>query len=583
MGLLRRYRWFAAAAGITLAYALVSLMAHKSAGLTAFGDLAVLLLFLAASAATLANAFRTSGQECSFWVLMTVGLFLWTCNQAGWAWFELVLRRSMPDPYFLDVILFFHLVPMIGAVAWRPDLVKAKGRLHFSSLSFLMLLGWWLFLYAFLVVPYQYVALNLDFYHVYYDRLYLMENLLLLSALAFAVLTSSGGWRRFYLHLLGADAIYCIGAPFLNLAVANDTYYSGSLYDLALVVTAGWIAAASLSASQWGLKTSPPLMRPSWGKVAFRLAMLTILSLPALGLWEVSFDRSPLSSRTFRLFTVLTAMLVLGIFVFLRQYMQDQTLIGILQESRQSYDSQMRLQKQLVQKEKLASLSTLVAGAAHEINHPLTAIMTYSEQFWASQRLTEEQKALLRKIVNQAQRTRDLVANLLSFAQQSPGEKVLADLNMLLTRAWQMLEPHYPGGKIRVSLSIAPDFPRVRGNANQLFQVLVEIIENAMDALLEAGGGLLEITAQKQGNEAVLQFSDTGPGIREPERVFDPFYTTKPIGKGTGLGLSVSYGVLQDHGGQITCQNKPEGGALFVVRLPAAAEPAAQVAGAAGS
>ena len=98
----------------------------------------------------------------------------------------------------------------------------------------------------------------------------------------------------------------------------------------------------------------------------------------------------------------------------------------------------------------------------------------------------------------------------------------------------------------------------------------VEIIENAMDALEEAGGGSLEDHAQRQGNEAVLQFSDTGPGIREPQRVFDPFYTTKPVGKGTGLGLSAVYGVIQDHDGQITCQNQPEGGALFVVRLPAA-------------
>ena len=87
----------------------------------------------------------------------------------------------------------------------------------------------------------------------------------------------------------------------------------------------------------------------------------------------------------------------------------------------------------------------------------------------------------------------------------------------------------------------------MQGNANQLFQAFVEIIENAMDALEEAGGGSLEITAQRQGSEAVLQFSDTGPGIREPQRVFDPFYTTKPVGKGTGLGLSAVYGVIQDH------------------------------------
>jgi len=146
-----------------------------------------------------------------------------------------------------------------------------------------------------------------------------------------------------------------------------------------------------------------------------------------------------------------------------------------------------------------------------------------------------------------------------------------------------MLELRRPGSNIRIELTIAPNFPEVRGNANQLFQTFIEIIENAMDALADAGGGSLQITAHRLGPDAMLQFSDTGPGIREPERVFDPFYTTKPVGKGTGLGLSAVYGVIRDHNGQITCQNKPEGGALFIIRIPAATEPAPQVASAAAN
>jgi len=319
-----------------------------------------------------------------------------------------------------------------------------------------------------------------------------------------------------------------------------------------------------------------------WKKVVPRLAMLALLSLPVLGVWTVLADKSAAPSRAFRIFTVLAAMLVLGGFVFLRQYFQDQALIALLQQSRSSYEGQKRLQSQLVQKEKLATLGNLVAGAAHEINHPLTAIVSYSEQLWAKEHLTDEQNQLVRKIVNQARRTRDLVADLLRFAQQSPGEKILVDLAVLLQRSTQMLELRHPGGKIRVEVAIAPNFPKVLGNANQLFQAFVEIIDNAMDALEEAGGGTLQIIAHRLGDDAMLQFSDTGPGIKDPLRVFDPFYTTKPVGKGTGLGLSAVYGVIQEHNGQITCQNKPEGGALFIVRIPAAAEPAVQVAGAGG-
>jgi C4-dicarboxylate-specific signal transduction histidine kinase len=445
-----------------------------------------------------------------------------------------------------------------------------------------MLLAWWIFLYAFIVFPHQYVALNVDLYDICYNRLYLLENILLVAVLGLAAWTSSSGWRRLYLHFLAASVVYALGSRLLQWAAGNGTYYSGSLYDVPYIGALAWMAATALSARQWDMQSREMRLHPRWKKVVPRLAMLALLSLPVLGLWTVLFDQSPAPSRVFRISTVLVAMLLLGAFVFLRQYIQDQALMALLQESRQGYESQKRLQSELVQKEKLASLGNLVAGAAHDINHPLTAVLSYSEQLWAKERLTGEQNALLRKIVTQAGRTRDLVADLLSFAQQSPAEKIPVDVTVLLQRAIQMLESRRPSEKIRVSLSLDGDFPRVQGNANQLFQACVEIIENAMDALAEAGGGSLEITAQRQGKDAVLKFSDSGPGIREPQRVFDPFYTTKPVGKGTGLGLSAVYGVIQDHNGQITCQNKREGGALFVVRLPAETKSATIVAGAAG-
>jgi two-component system NtrC family sensor kinase len=129
-----------------------------------------------------------------------------------------------------------------------------------------------------------------------------------------------------------------------------------------------------------------------------------------------------------------------------------------------------------------------------------------------------------------------------------------------------------------VKLSINADFPKVRGNANQLFHAFIEIIENAFDAIQDSSAGAVEIKGILEGSEVVLQFSDNGPGILDPARVFDPFYTTKPVGKGTGLGLSAVYGVVHEHRGQISCQNKPEGGAMFVVRFPAAMETPVQVA-----
>lgn len=580
MSLLGRHRWFVAVTGITLAFSAVSLTAHRSVALAGFSDGLGLLLMLAGLAVSLANFTQRPRQERSFWGLMAFGFGLWAANQAAWTYYESVLRRDVPDPFFFDIVLFFHMVPMIAAVAWRPDLAKKDSAVHLRVLNFFMLLGWWIFLYAFIVFPYEYVAFDVAIYNRYYDRLYAVENGLLLAVLGIAIWSSSRGWRRLYLNFFVPALLYAVNSQFLNRAAANDTYYSGSAYDIPMIATVAWIAAAAWSARRWDLTSMDFRFGARWSHTIPRAAMLAILSLPVLGLWAILFDSSPGVVRSFRVYAVLFGMLLLGACVFLRQYTQDQALMNLLEDSRKGFESQKRLQDQLVQKEKLASLGSLVAGAAQEIDHPLTAIMNSSEQLWSDGELSDQQTGLLRKILTHAKRSRDLVVSLLRFAKHAPGEKALVDLSMLLNRSIQMVQWRYAGDKLQVGVSIDAELPRVWGNVNQLFQAFVEIVENAMDALQEAGGGSLQIKAQRHGQDAVLEFSDNGPGIREPLRVFDPFYTTKPVGKGTGLGLSVAYGVIIDHDGQITCQNKPEGGALFVVRLPVAAETAAAGAGA---
>jgi signal transduction histidine kinase len=575
MSLLQRHRWFLAVGGMTAVYAIVSLTASpRGAGLTAFADLFGLSVMGAAAAIMAFNAVSRPGTGRTFWGLMAFGFALWTFNQAAWTYCEVFRRIEVPDPYFSDIVLFFHVVPMIAAAGWRPHATKKDPAFHLSTVNFLTLLVWWIFLYAFIIVPHQYVVLNPGAYDRNYISLYEVENMLFLVALSFAAFDSKGAWRKLYLHFAAAGALYCAGSQWLDRAVTEHTYYSGSFYDVPLVCSMLWMTAVALAARRWDLKSQPPPEEEKHEAVTPQLATLAILSLPVLGLWSLLVDQSPTPSRIFRLFAVLAAMLILGGSVFLRQYLQDQALIRLLEESFRGYETQQRLQTQLVQKEKLASLGELVGGAAREINPPLAAVMQYSEQLWSQQRLSPEQDAMVRKIVHQAQRTREMVSDLLSFTQQDPGEKALVDVGVLLQRAAQMLEAQHHASRVRIEVLIGSGFPRVRGNANQLFQAFVEIIENSIDAMKGQGGGSLKITAQRHDSDAVLHFSDTGPGIREPQRVFDPFYTTKPVGHGTGLGLSAVYGVVQDHDGQITCQNNPEGGALFILRFPTGVEAA---------
>ncbi len=545
MTLFTRNRWFWLGGAVTLAFAIASLTIPPGHLLTAVSDVTYSLLTLSVAAAMLLNARASQGAARRFLALMGSGYLLWACNLFGWVHYEVLTRTTVPDPWSMDMFLFLHLIPMISALGLRPHRSEAELKFRTGTLDFLLLLVWWVFLYAFVVFPSQYVNVDVAQYDRNYGSLYLVESGVLILMLGIVARRATAGWKRVYVNLMAASTLYALASQAVSVAASNGIYYTGSIYDIPLIAAVCWMAATAASARQWQMEVAPPLQGDKWGTMALRLATLAILSLPALGLWTFLLDRSPATTRTFRLFTVLIAMLVLGGFVFMRQYFQDQTLIRLLENSRRSFEKEQRLQNHLVQREKLASLGQLIAGAAHEIDHPLTAIMDYSEKLWSNQRLTAEQDGLVRKIVHHSHRTRDLIASLLSFAQQSSGEKTMVDIGMLLQRSVQMRELQRHGQKVRIEMALDANLPKVWGDGHQLFQTFVQIVENALDALEESGGGFLRVSAQAQGNEVVVQFSDSGPGIKEPHRVFDPFYTTKPIGKGTGLGLSAVYGVVR--------------------------------------
>jgi len=573
------FRKLGVAAFVVFVFAIAAITCFAPRGfpIIAFGDVSGLILLLLAGGAMLQNAVKEPRHR-AFWGLLSAGCFLWAFNQAGWTWVEVIRRRDIPDPFIGDVILFVHIVPIMAAVALRPHRPLKDRKVLLDALNFSILLVWWVFLYMFIVFPDEYVQLNIHVYSKNYDLLYLLENLVLVFVLGMVASSTPGSWRKIYWNLFIASAIYALGSEMINAAISRNKYYSGGPYDMLLLIAMGWMLWTALLARRIDLAPSPddePASR--WVGVAPRLAMAAILSLPVLGLWTLYTDDGPARLRNFRLLVTLAATLVLGLFVFLKQFLLDRQLIALLDQSRKSFENLQRLQSQLVQKEKLASLGQLIAGAAHEINNPLAAILGYSELL-ASQTPEGEQATVAQKIGQQARRTRDLVADLLSFSQQNPSEKVLVDVSGLVQRALQMHESSAHGRNIRIETTFAPALPKIWGNANQLLQAFIHLTENAIDALSEIGGGVLRVKATQENGGIVVEFSDSGPGMADPQKVFDPFYTTKPIGKGTGLGLSVTYGIVQDHQGQINCQNRPEGGAIFSLRFPIASQ-AASAAG----
>jgi signal transduction histidine kinase len=508
-----------------------------------------------------------------FWSLMAAGAGLWWMNVAGWTWYEVILRREVPDPFAGDVVLFAHVVPFMAAVGLRPDRHREGQKLPLGTLNFLILLIWWMFLYAFLVFPEQYVHTVLKVYSRNYDALYRVENVVLVAGLAATAWHASGAWAAIYRRLFVAAGFYALSSGLIGVASALGRYYSGSLYDVPYVASICWLVLAGLMAG--GIEPSgepAPRWETGWVTLAPRLVMIALLSLPFLAAWAFFFDSSPPQIRHFRLLATLSTAFILGMLLFLKQQGLDRQLLRLLERSRRDLERMGRLQAEIVQREKLALLGQLVAGAANEIHNPVAAILECAERIAKDPSLNEKQTRMAQKIGLQARRTQDLLVGLLSFAQRDPREKLMVDLGVVLQRAVQAQTPQLVSRNIRVETKIVPGLPRVWGNSDQILRCCLEIIGNAKDALEEVGGGSFCVSARGEGDAVVLEFSDSGPGMREPHRVFDPFYTTKPVGKGAGLGLSATYGMVQDHRGQISCYNRPEGGAAFVIRLPAMAE-----------
>jgi signal transduction histidine kinase len=353
------------------------------------------------------------------------------------------------------------------------------------------------------------------------------------------------------------------------------------LYDLPLLISCLWLGTAGVLAYQNRGEeanfTSGPATEPSaennsadetvW---ASRLARMALLSLPLIGFWCMKVSQAPMAVHQFRILVTLGAVLPLGFLAFLRHELVDRERLRLLRASQESIDNLKRLQTQFVQSEKLASIGQLVGGAAHEINNPLTAILGYSELLADDPSVGEKTRSLAEKIREQARRTKTLVNNLLSFARQVPSEqRSPLDINSIVHTSAQFRRFDLRGKNIRIEVQTGVAIPEVRADMNQLLQVFSNIINNAVYAMQEAGGGTLTVRTLFEKGNVVILFSDTGPGMRDPRLVFDPFYTTKPVGKGTGLGLSICYGLIQDQGGQISCYNRPEGGATFRIELPA--------------
>jgi signal transduction histidine kinase len=576
----RKIGWMAVAWLLLLVvYATISLTVPRGQqSLSTFGNLVQCLVPLIANAGLLANAGTPVWRRNAFWMLLALGCTLWMTGQFAWTYYEVYLHKPLPAMFSGDIVFFLRGIPMMAALALRPHRKLEELRLRFGYLDFVLLFIWWTFLYAYVVLPWMYAAPSLGQYNYTYNVVTNIQNMVEVIWLGVLWMRTSGTWKTIYANLFGGATLYMLSSLAINVASDSGDYYTGSLYDLPLISSFLWFALAGVIAYQNREKLDAPYRPGNEGDIeasgsesvwAARMAMAAVISLPLFAIYTMKFSNDGPAVRDFRLMATFIAAVPLAILVFMRTHLADADRVRLLAEAEMSVNNLRKLQTQIVQSEKLASLGQLAAGAAHEINNPLTAILGFSDLLADDPSLSEKARVTAGKIRDQARRTKTLVGNLLSFARQVPVERTLLDINTVVANAVQLRTLDLHNSKIKIELQLESVLPGVRGDGNQLMQVFFNIISNAVDAMEAADGGVLTIKTMRNRGNVVVLFTDSGPGMKEPNRVFDPFYTTKPVGKGTGLGLSICFGIMQEHGGKIFCYNGQRGGAVFRVELVA--------------
>lgn len=305
----------------------------------------------------------------------------------------------------------------------------------------------------------------------------------------------------------------------------------------------------------------PPLLKDLIRKEGIASAYVVIL-------WAKNHVLGALvvGSRTRREFSPADVNLLIAVGSQISSAMQRTLLY---EETRQAYENLRRTQEQLLQSDKMAAVGQLISGVAHELNNPLTAILGYSQLLTSNGQTGPQGLEYADKLYKQAQRTHRIVQNLLSFARQHKPERVAVRLNQLLEETLALRDYDLRMSNVRVHLELDPQLPETSADPHQLQQVFLNMVNNAVDAILEnSADGELWVRSGSNSERLFVEFTDSGSGVQDPSKVFDPFYTTKPVGKGTGLGLSICYGIITEHGGTINVRNAPSGGACFRIELP---------------
>ena len=578
--------WMSLLVGLVLAQIATSLFMRRGDALTIASDLIQGWLLLVATAAYLPNTARSRCPTLHirlFWILMSMGMLFWLTYQGMWNYFEVIKRQDVPDPFLGDIVLFLHLVPMIAALAVLPHLREEERDERVRMLDFVLLLTWWVFIYVYSVIPWQTVQVDEPAYNANLNLAYLIEKLLLLGALAILAYTARGGWRQLYGQLLGASALYASSSYVATWAIGHQLYYTGSIYDIPLILSIAWMGVVPLLALRLDLSDSKPT-KPLLGVWITRLSMLALFSLLWAAMHAELDPGLPSAVKGFRITVSLLTMVVMGVVVFWRQRLLRDELSQFLERSRSSFNDLKALQEKLIQSEKLASLGQLVGGAAHEINNPLTAMLGYSDLLNAST-LPPQEQLNAAQIGEQVRRTTTLVASLLTFARQTPARFAAVNINSVLQTTVLLLAPQLEAEGNSIRLELTPSLPPVLADSNQILHVCMHLAGQINSRVKREANSVLMVHTHGQGSLVLVDFfacdaSSTDASSKDSSSQFASHLSplsSEGENKPATLSLSACCRIVEEHGGRLLQPSTP-GNPAFRMELQVAASAAGRSA-----
>ena len=327
-------------------YTTVCLWVPAGVTRTSTANILLCLMPLFVNGALLINAVTPDWRKRTFWMLLALGSSLWLAGQATWTYIEIYHHQRMPYVFNgyhfnVDVIFYLNAIPMIAALVVQPHKRPDDRKIMYGYVDFGLILCWWLYLYVFAVIPWQYVAADSRHYVQTFSVISFLQNMVFVGGAAYLFTRATGYWRRIYAHLAAARALYVIRLLAIQLVAGRGSYSRGSLYDLPLLISFLWLGTAGILAYQNREKDAHlPVQLPAEPSAesnsadetpwASRLARMALLSLPVIGFWCVKLSQAPVAVREFRLVVTLGAVLPLGFLTFLRHELVDRERVRLL-------------------------------------------------------------------------------------------------------------------------------------------------------------------------------------------------------------------------------------------------------------